>query len=325
MTKQQRKKHICIAILTVTLVTAAGCGLGRPPQGQAADDKTTGGPGGGPPVGFDAAKENLVPVTTTPVALGSISKTLKIGGEVVVQDSVNAFADIAGKVRAVLVNVGTAVQKGQVIARIDPSKPGREYAESPVEAPISGTVTALPVRVGDTISSTTVVATIGRLDALKIETHIPERFIGQVRVGTVAGLSFAAWPGQEFSARIVELSPVVDSTSRTMKATLALDRSDSRIKAGMYATVVLITQRKEGVIVVPADCVVARDGRTVVFVVDQNRAVERTVSLGISNGSMVEIAGGLTIGQEVVESGQSLLSDGVQVRVVSGRQAGGRP
>ncbi len=322
---EQRRKYIRIAVLTVVLATAAGCGPGRPPEEQSPSKSEAGGPGGAPPPGFDAVKENLVPVTTTPVVLGSINKTLKIGGEVVAKDSVNAFADIAGKVSAVLVDVGMAVHKGQVIARVDPSKPGREYAESPVEAPISGTVTALPVRVGDTISSTTVVATIGRLDALKIETRIPERFVGQVRVGTPARFSFAAWPGQQFPGRIVELSPVVDSISRTMKATLALDGSDSRIKAGMYASAVLITERKDGVIVVPADCVVARDGRTVVFVVDQNRAVERTVSVGISDRSMVEIAGGITAGQEVVESGQSLLSDGVQVRVVGGRQEGDTP
>jgi membrane fusion protein (multidrug efflux system) len=273
-----------------------------------------------------ASAADVVAVTTIQATLSSISKTLEIGGEVVAEYQVNAFADIAGKVTAVLIDVGDNVGKGQLIAKVDPSKPGQQYAESPVTAPISGTVTSVPVRVGDTIATTTQIATIGRLDALEIEALIPERFISKVRLGTEADFSFAAWPGQEFSGRIVQLSPVVDSTSRTLKATLALDRADSRVRAGMYATVALITDKREGVVVIPAECVVSRNGKDskqVVFVVENNRAVQRQVNIGISSEGMVEITSGVTAGEEVVLNGQSLLSDGVQVRIVSTEQQGG--
>ena len=74
---------------------------------------------------------------------------------------------------------------------------------------------------------------------------------------------------------------------------------------------------------IPVDCVVTRDGGSVVFVVEDGLAVEHTVNLGISAEGMVEITGGITTDQEVVVSGQSLLSDGAQVRVVGSEGTGG--
>jgi membrane fusion protein (multidrug efflux system) len=313
-------------LLVLSLGILAGCSLFRQEDTQSKENVPS-RPAGPPSLANPGSSTaDVVAVTVTRAALGSISKTLEIGGEVVAEDQVNAFADIAGKVTAVLIDVGDNVGKGQLIAKIDPSKPGQQYAESPVTAPISGTVTSVPVRVGDTIATTTQIATIGRLDALEIEALIPERFISQVRLGTEADFSFAVWPGQEFPGRIVQLSPVVDSTSRTMKATLALDRADSRVKAGMYATVALSTDKREGVLVIPADCVVSRNGKDskqVVFVVENNRAVQRQVNIGISSEGMVEITSGITAGEEVVLNGQSLLSDGVQVQIVSTAKQGG--
>ncbi len=272
--------------------------------------------------------DTAVAVTLVQASRGSISRTLETGGEVVAKNQVNASADIAGKVTAVLVEVGDAVRKGQRIASVDPSTPGNEFSESPVVAPISGTVTALPVSVGDKISSATAVAAIGRLDILEIEVNVSERFIGQIGLGTQAACSFAAWPGKAFPARVVELSPVVDPTTRTMKTKLVLDEPDGRVKAGMYATVELILERKTGVLALPIDCVVSRNGndrRDVLFVVADNKAVQRTVDVGISTSDSVEIRSGLKEGEQVVVSGQSLLSDGVQVRVIeSGRPESGK-
>jgi multidrug efflux pump subunit AcrA (membrane-fusion protein) len=301
-------KALGAIVLSIIPVFLLGCG--------SASQGTT----PGDPLPGAQQASSAIAVTTVQASLGSIAKTLDTGGEVVAEYQVNAFADIAGKVTAVPIDVGDTVRRGQRIAVVDPSTPGKEYAECPVEAPISGTVTALPVRVGDKISTSTAVATIGRLNALEIEARVPERFIGQVRVGTLASCSFAAWPGEVFAARVVELSPVVDSTSRTLKATLALDRPDGRVKAGMYATVALIVAQKTGVLTLPADCVVSRDGenrKDVVFVVEENRAVQRAVSLGISAAGMMEITGGISEGERVVASGQSLLADGAQVRIVA--------
>jgi multidrug efflux pump subunit AcrA (membrane-fusion protein) len=303
-------KALGAIVLSIIPVFLLGCG-------SASQGTTPGSPLADP---GERQASSAIAVTTVRASLGSIAKTLDTGGEVVAEYQVNAFADIAGQVTAVPIEVGDTVRKGQRIAVVDPSTPGREYAESLVEAPISGTVTALPLRVGDKISSSTAVATIGRLDALEIEVRVPERFIGQVRMGTSASCSFAAWPGEAFPARVVELSPVVDSTSRTLKATLALDRPDGRVKAGMYATVALILAKKTGVLTLPADCVVSRDGQNrkdVVFVVEEDRAVQRAVSLGISAAGMMEITGGISEGERIVASGQSLLADGAQVRIVA--------
>ncbi len=301
---------LTIALPAVVAVALFGCGAGGRGAPSAGRHEGKSGNQGG---------DTVVAVTVVRASRGAISKTLEVGGEVVAENQVNAFADIAGKVTSVLIEVGDTVRKGQRIASVDPSTPGKEFSESPVAAPISGTVTALPVSVGDKISSTTVVASIGRLDALDIEVHVPERFIGQVRLGTQADCSFAAWPGKGFPARIVELSPVVDPTTRALKTKLALEEPDGRVKAGMYAKVELVLERRTGVLALPIDCVVSRNGndrRDVLFVVADNKAAQRTVEVGLSTSDLVEIKSGVREGEQIVASGQSLLADGVQVRIV---------
>jgi len=351
------KIMIGIPVLFLLLVALIGCGPGGLLLGRASSNDNAGQPsqpqgsasqgfsppegpvppegfkppeGANPPggtefpmMGFGMGGDAAVAVTTIRASSGSIAQSLKLGGEVVTQDSVNAFADIAGKVSSILVDVADTVSKGQVIAKVDPSRPGQEYTESSVQAPIGGTVTAVPIRVGETISNVTPIATIGRLDALEIETHIPERFISQVRIGTPAVISLAAWPGETFEASVVELSPVVNPTSRTLEATLVLNRYDGRIKSGMYASVQLITQEKHGIITLPSDCVVTRDGHNVVYVVAEDKAVERPVQLGISAEGMAEIVNGVAVDEEIVCSGQSLLSDGAQVQVIDSEGTGG--
>ncbi len=172
------------------------------------------------------------------------------------------------------VSVGSAVRKDQVIAEVDPSRPGMNFVPSPVKSPIAGTVISIPPSIGATIAQGVPVARVGRTDNLEIRTEVSERFISKMQVGLNALVRFAAYPGQTFPAKVTELSPVVDPVTRTMEVKLALVNPDPRIKSGMFAEVKIITERKEGVVKIPADAMVERFGVHYVFVTKEDGTAE---------------------------------------------------
>ena len=279
------------------------------------------GSGRGKP-GDDTETETTFAVTVTDAVSGQIKNILEVNGDVIPDSSVDLYADNSGKLARLTVELGDYVRKDQVIAEVDPSKPGMSYTANPVRAEISGTITSLPFDIGDTVSTQVPVATVGRLQQLQVRTFIPERFISRISLGMKANLSFEAYPGEEFMAEVTELSPVVDELSRTMEIKMNLKDDKKKIKAGMYAKISLITEVKENIVRIPSDCIIERFGEQFVFVMDgEDRVVRRVIKQGIRISGVSEIISGLTSGETIVFQGQTLLDDGAPVKVVRSVQA----
>ncbi len=323
-----------ILILVIVAVGASivvkELGIPIPSKGGAAAAKAPGGNGappqagaaakpGGPGAQQGGAAARALPVRCKAIALGTIEDFTKLNGDVVSGNETKLYASVAGKLIERRVAVGSTVARGTVIALVDPSKVGESYLPNPVESTVPGTVLSIPVSQGDTISTNTVIATIGNLSDLKVSVAVPERFLANLRLGSRAEVRFDAIPDAAYGARVIEMSPVVDSASRTLEVKLGLDRSDPRILAGMFATVRLVTESRKNVLVVPRSAVGITSTETYVFVVKADETVERrNVVLGIEAEDTFEVKKGISPGEKVVTEGRSMLSSGDRVRIVDG-------
>lgn len=265
--------------------------------------------------------ETIYAVNADIVQAGNLDDYLEFGGDVSSVSAVDVYPDAAGKISRIRVSVGDLVKKDQIIAYVDPSRPGMNYSENPVKAPISGRVTSFPPTIGTMVSQSYSIAKISDTDELQIKVNVAERFISRIRENQTAIVSFDAYPGVEFKARVFEVSPVLDTTSRTMLAKLKVEPADSRIKAGMYARVKLITDTIEGAVVIPNDAIVYRDGKPYVFTA-KSESAESSVNMvsvkeGLSVDNKTEIQEGLKEGDVIIVKGQSLLSDGSKVKILS--------
>lgn len=265
--------------------------------------------------------ETIYAVNADIVQAGNLDDYLEFGGDVSSVSAVDVYPDAAGKISRIRVAVGDLVKKDQIIAYVDPSRPGMNYSENPVKAPISGRVTSFPPTIGTMVSQSYSIAKISDTDELQIKVNVAERFISRIRENQTAIVSFDAYPGVEFKARVFEVSPVLDTTSRTMLAKLKVEPADSRIKAGMYARVKLITDTIEGAVVIPNDAIVYRDGKPYVFTA-KSESSESSVNIvsvkeGLSVDNKTEIQEGLKEGDVIIVKGQSLLSDGSKVKILS--------
>ena len=187
--------------------------------------------------------EAVFAVNAYKVAPTNLDDYLEFGGDVDASSSVAVMPDTAGKISQLHVKVGQRVTKGQIIAAVDASRPGMVFAASPVRAPISGTVTYFPVVVGTSVAQSSIIAKISSTNDLEIETSVPERFVSRISMNQKAKLTFNAYPGETFDAHIKEISPVLDTSSRTMSIKLAIDKPDPRIKIGMYSKIHLGTDQ----------------------------------------------------------------------------------
>lgn len=262
-------------------------------------------------------------VYTVRAAAGMLDDYLEFGGDVVSASIVNVFPDASGKISRKMVNVGDYVKKGDVVAYVDPSTPGMYYVNSPVRAPASGTVSQFPYNVGAHVNTSTSLGQISSINDLEVHINVAERFVSRVKVDQSAVITFDAYPGEQFEAKVFEVSPVLDTSTRTLKVKMRLTTPDERIRAGMYARVHLITQELNDVIVLPKTVPVVRDNKNYVFIVQgsgESATVRRQeIEPGIRVDDLMEIKSGVNIGDEIVERGQTMLTDGAKINVLATR------
>ena len=261
---------------------------------------------------------NASAVRVSPVVLGTIENSVIINGDVLAAKQISLFPTVAGKVVETRFQVGDWVSQGAVVAMIDPSRPGEVYSYNPVTSTISGTILQSPVNPGDTVSTQTPVYVVGDLSSLMVETFVPERFSNAARRGLPAQVFLEALPGEVFHTIVEEVSPVLDPASRTVRIRLRFTGpADSRIKAGMFATVSLVTSTRRNVPVIPRGAVINTYGSWICFIVNErNIAQRREIKTGLQNESFLEVLEGLSLGDKVVTAGQNFLTHGDSVRIV---------
>jgi multidrug efflux pump subunit AcrA (membrane-fusion protein) len=256
-------------------------------------------------------------VRVTPVSGNTIEKSVIINGEILARNQVTIYPTVGGRLVQKNRDIGDRVRQNEVIAYIDASRPGEVYSRSPVLSTVSGTVLQAPFNIGDTLTTQSAIYVVGDISSLLVETNVPERFVAVIRQGMNATLSLEALPGETFTAEVIEINPVLDPVSRTLRIRLRFTKADSRIKAGMFATISLVTNRRVNVPAVPRMSVINTYGSWIVFVVDENNiAKRREIKLGIDNEEFVEVVDGLRMGELVVSAGQNFLTDGDPVRIV---------
>ncbi|PJE64340.1 MAG: hypothetical protein COU90_02720 [Candidatus Ryanbacteria bacterium CG10_big_fil_rev_8_21_14_0_10_43_42] len=177
-------------------------------------------------------------------------------------------------------------------------------AKATLRSPISGTVSAVDISLGEIVSPNTPVISVITGEMLHIEVSIPEVDITNVYVGDMADITLDAYGNIPFKAQVSAIDPaetIIEGVP-TYTTTLYFLEKDDRIRSGMTANITIVTNRRTGVIAVPGRAVVTKDGRHTVRFLEENGTIrEGDVVTGIrgSDGS-VEIISGVEEGDRVV-------------------------
>jgi RND family efflux transporter MFP subunit len=185
-----------------------------------------------------------------------------------------------------------------------------------IRAPISGIISKRFLDQGSFVSTTTPIVRIVAMDTVKVVVQVVEIEIAQLRAGAIAEIYVDAYREEVFQGLVVRISPTVDPESRTADVEIRVDNKDHRLKPGMFARVSIVTQRRDGVLLLSKDWLVRQSATPQVFVNENGKALRRVVSLGVEGEQHVEVLKGLQAGEEVIVAGQYELKDGMPVKVI---------
>ncbi len=310
------KKKLIIVVTAIVALTFACTPRGEGTEGeQGAQSERAARPG---TASNEEEAEQLFAVNTTIAREQSIVDYFDLSGDIRAQSNVTVVSEVAGDVTRIFVELGERVARNERIAEMDPSKPGQRFELNVVRSPIAGTVVQIPAEVGMSASPGMPLINISQTDELEIVTRIPERNVSRISIGQKARVQLDAYPDTNFIAEVFEINPVLDPITRTLEIRLViLDEFGVSIRPGMYAKIQLIVEEKEGV-VLPFQAVVRRFGEQFVYIVNQDDTVtQQQIQAGIQIDDKIEVVSGVEKDAAVVYQGQSLLSDGVKVRVIN--------
>lgn len=188
-----------------------------------------------------------------------------------------------------------------------------------VTAPCAGTVTTVNVVQGGMASSAQPAVVIAEDSRVKINASVSEDVFAGLHTGDSAGVQISVLSDEVKSAKIVSLPAAANQQTNLYDVSVSVpDGSDPAI--GAFATVIFYTDRRENTLSVPTECVLTgNDNERYLFTVDEGGTTAKrvTVETGLVGKTQTEITSGLTVGDRVVTKGQSYLSDGSAVRVVT--------
>ena len=214
----------------------------------------------------------------------------------------------------------------QLEAGIESAKSGVEQLSDVMEnvdangniiAPISGTLLSLTATEGGYVSNAMPVATIDGADQMKITVSVSETLVPKLTIGDKASVTVSA-AGQSFDATIRAVEQAANMQTQLYTVTLAVPADVTGLLSGMFADVTFHTDRADNVIVVPTEAILTGGQEQHVYIVEDGTARYVAVTTGLTGDGVTQITSGLTEGDQLVTVGQSYLSDGAAVRVVSG-------
>jgi RND family efflux transporter MFP subunit len=220
----------------------------------------------------------------------------------------------------------------RVVATIDAAKFTVREAEVAVEntrivAPFDGTVLKKNADVGEIVaplagaaSSKAAVVTIADMASLEVEADVSEANITRVTPNQSCEITLDAYPQQRYPGYVTKIVPTADRAKATVLVKIRFRQYDQKVLPEMSAKIAFLAAdsnfskaESKAILTVPANAVVSRDGRQSIFQIDNDRAVEVTVTTGQKLAGLIEITGGLKEGDKVIAKVDPQLKAGAKV------------
>jgi HlyD family secretion protein len=232
------------------------------------------------------------------------------------------------KARIALAHQQVQVAQAQVRSR------QTDLSDMVVRAPFDGVAISKDAQPGEMISpvsagggfTRTGICTIVDMSSLEIEVDVSESYINRVHAGQRIEAVLDAYPDWRIPSHVITTIPSADRQKATVKVRIAFDGLDPKILPDMGVKVSFLREETADAgsgsvqsaaprAVLPKAALTTVDGRTVVFVVHEDRVERRAISVGVQTGDLVEVLSGVTAGERVVIGAPQTLKDGDKVKV----------
>jgi len=190
-----------------------------------------------------------------------------------------------------------------------------------VTAPFSGHIVQRLVDVGQNVNVGTALFVIADFDPLLAKVHVPSKEFKKLKPDQPVELILDSSEAR-LEGRIKLVSPIIDPESGTIKVTIEIPEYPEFTRPGDFAEVKIVTETRDGSLLVPKKAVFTDRGERVVFVASDRTAERRVVDVGFEDDLNAEILSGVSDGELVVVKGQRSLRNGAPIKILEGEDAG---
>ena len=198
-----------------------------------------------------------------------------------------------------------------------------------VRAPFAGVVIAKAAQVGEIVSPLSAgggftrsgVGTIVDMDSLEVEVDVNEAYINRVVAGHRVESVLNAYPDWKIPSHVIAIIPTADRSKATVKVRIAIEQKDARLVPDMGVRVSFLEDKQPAVqaqqqprgVLVPVAALRKDGDKDIVFVLKEQKAQRRAVSLGGSVGQSRQVQAGVSAGEAVIVDAPEDLKDGAAV------------
>ena len=175
----------------------------------------------------------------------------------------------------------------------------QQLADTVLRAPIDGAMNARQAAVGEFLNAGAPVATLVRINPLRLRLAVPEREAASIRQGQLVRLTLESDP-TVYEGRVARLAPAISEQNRSLMIEAEVPNPQGRLRPGAFARGEIVVQPDRKLVTVPAEALVTFAGVEKVLVVENGRAVEKRVTTGRRTADRLEILAGLAAGEQVI-------------------------
>ena len=195
----------------------------------------------------------------------------------------------------------------------------QQLEEATIRSPLDGVVQVRHASAGEFLAQGADVATVVRIDPLRMRVEVPEREAVKVALDQRVSVHVDE-RSETFSGRVARLSPMLSQLNRTLMVEAEIPNRDGSLRPGTFARAEIALGQSEPVLTVPKQALVVFAGIQKVIAVEGGTAVEKPVETGRSTGALVEVTKGLD-GVDAVVLAPGTLQQGQPVEVTGIKRA----
>lgn len=201
----------------------------------------------------------------------------------------------------------------QAIVNLERIKLNLNYTE--IKSPFIGYAAEVNINVGQNIKAGEKLLQVVDISKIKVEVGVLETEIKLIKRGSNVEVTIPSYPDKIFKGKIKNISPIIDTQTKTCKVIVEIDNTERIIKPGMYVSVKIETEIYKHRLLIPKQALLIRDQRKLVFTVSQGLAKWCYVETGVENEKFTEIISGINAGDTVLVNGHYSLAHDAKIRI----------
>lgn len=202
-------------------------------------------------------------------------------------------------------------------AKVDYDLAASDMEKTVLRCPRGGILGDKDAEVGEFVTPAKKIATLMSIESVMVVIGVIEKEIDRIFPGQKVVLTVDTYPNVEFTGKVVEIDPMVDPMTRTMKVRSVLANDGGLLLPGMFARVRITIFEQDNALVVPNDAVEKTSGGSKLYVVNKdNKAEEREVEVSYVSTQFSLISKGIEPGDLVITQRPNDLKAGAAVKII---------